>query len=538
MLWSGESSASIRERFAAVEDPKEQARRIAEWSKYFLGDPNNPAHYWIQTEIPKIHLKIYEALANEYRYFYITAPRGFGKSTIAALVYPLYRIYYRLDPYIVIIGKIDKAGIATLRNIKREIATNEKLIAVYGQLKPHRSEGLLWSRHEIQTRNGVFLRSIGMMGDIRGSLEAMYRPTLIIIEDPQTIKTLKEPSTLEAHIDFLERDVMNAIDSRYGKVRLIGNLIGQGCLLLEVQKDSRWVGINFSALDENEKSVWEEWFPTKVLLNERETYRRNGKLDIFMYERMNIPVDAFTHSLKGYKYHRCSLVRQNDQNLLISDEFVDPIPVYTYMAVDPAFSKARSADPRALVTFAKGQFPVRDYAGNIRFVNGLWVLEYDYNQMDPDLIIDRVLELHRKYYYRAVIIETVGGQLIYKSLMDKALQSDEFWFKNPFIFTPVSYQEASKEDRIWTRFQPKCRLGQFFIRPEHGELQDELDLFLQNKRGIHILDALEMGDRYSDVCIESIQHFGDSYDRYRRKKESEGDWSLQDPLSVFRKLGL
>lgn len=539
---------AIYDRFAPTTDPEETAKRIVDFSKFFLGDKENSAHYWIRDSVPPVHYKTYEALANEYKFYYITAPREFGKSTTVQLVYILYRIVYRLEPYILLIEKNEKAGSRVLSNIKYEIARNYKIKEVYGELKPERTRGdddKQWSKSEARLRNGIFIRSVGMMGDVRGSLDRMYRFTMIVCNDPQNMKTMREPTTLEAHQEFWERDVEHALDHKHGKIRLVGNMLGDGCLLKYIADDPKYTGINFSALvDENGKpdingrSIWESRFTTKSLHAERDNYKAKGKLHIFMAERMNIITDEGKKSLKGFRYHEAKFHREYNQNYITTAEYGD-IPVNTYHYIDPAYASTENSDSRAGVTVALGRFPSRDYAGRIMWVNGIWVLEYFYDHSDPSLLIDRALDLHRKYYYKGLVIEANGPQQIYEYIGNRRLMQDEFVFKNNINFIPVKRVSGNKEDRIYESIQPKCKLGQFFIRPEHDELENELTLFMHNPQGIHILDAIEMGLRYSHVNSEQKKTYNDMARRY---VESRTQPRLQDmlnnPTSILRQLGI
>lgn len=492
---------------------------MADWSVYFFGDPKNKGHYWIQTSVPDIHRSIYEAFAESPKFMYITAPRGFAKSTIAALIDPLYSIYYNLDTVIILIGKIETHAKRVLRNIKREITKNKKLLSVYGDLSPA-DRSTPWSTSEIKTRNNVYVRSIGMGGDIRGSLDAMFRPTKIIIDDPQTSKTMREPSTMESHEDYLDRDVMYAIDDRYGKIRFIGNLIGNGCLLQSIMDDRRWEGISFSALvdengkpDVNGKSIWEAWHSTAGLQKEYKLMAAQGKLDIFMYERMNQMLAGFVKNLKGYKFHQGTLHHQNGQNILVFDDYPDPIPVFTYLGVDPAFAQTKSADERALITFAKGRVMVYG-----QWVNRTWVLEYDYNFIDPSKLIDRVLELHKKFYYRRVCLEINGGQLIYKYMMEDRMRTDLFWQSHPFDVAFIR-NSIDKGDRVWATLGPKVKTGQVYIRGNMSDLIYEMDRFDTNQ--LHLCDAFEMADRDAEVCIHDIDTRDKSSKYWKRQQEED-----------------
>ena len=97
----------LRERFAPVKgDPEETARRIADWSKYFFGDPEHRDHYHIRSAVPQFHIDAYRDLARDAKYFYISAPSEFGKTTVCSLIYPLYRICYYAEPYIVLSSRV------------------------------------------------------------------------------------------------------------------------------------------------------------------------------------------------------------------------------------------------------------------------------------------------------------------------------------------------------------------------------------------------------------------------------------------------
>jgi hypothetical protein len=214
-----------------------------------------------------------------------------------------------------------------------------------------------------------------------------------------------------------------------------------------------------------------------------------------------------------------------------------PIPVYTYACLDPAFGKADNSDARALVTIALGQFPDRAYNGKIVMVNGLWVLDYDYNHADPTGLIDRALDLHVKYYYRGIIIEANGPQQIFEYIGDKALLTNEFAFKNPVDFIPVRHVTGKKEDRIFEALGVKCKLGQFFIHPDMEELENEMEQFLLCSQGLHITDAIAMGTRFADVCMDDLRTYEVETRAYREKKERDKYGSgldLRSPLTVFR----
>ena len=165
-----------------------------------------------------------------------------------------------------------------------------------------------------------------------------------------------------------------------------------------------------------------------------------------------------------------------------------------------------------------------------------WILENTYDYSDPALLIDRGLELHRKYYFKGLMVEANGPQEIYAYLGIRAMKCDIFLLKHPVNFVPVKKVYGNKFDRIYEILQPKCRLGQLLIRPSHNELERELKLFIRNPKGIHLLDAIAMGLRYSDVCVERVRV------SVRRslpaKKQTDIMAAISSPLEVFKQIGM
>lgn len=517
-------------------DVDETAKRMVGWSRTFFGDPINKAHYWIRTATtPDIHYGLYRALAREDKLIAVTSPRGFAKTTIDSLIYPLYRIYYSLDPVIILIGKIEGSAKRVLRNIKREISLNLKLREVYGALRPANTKDSLWAAHEARTANDIFIRSIGMGGDIRGSLDSMYRPTLIIIDDPQSIITMREPAKLEAHEEYFDSDVMYALDEQYGKIRFVGNFLGKQCLLAKVMKDKRFKVVSFSAVVDKKdgtpcktlkdimtrgKSTWEEMFAIKKLRELAEHAFNTGKFHVFMLQRQNIITEQFERNLKGFKIHDLTFQRMGGQNVLVGDEYPDPIRVNTYLTIDPAYADDESADERALIVFAKGRILRATNWGKPYFFNCLWVLEYLYNHMPPDEIIDKSLDFHRKYYFNAVITETISGGQILNHLQQKAIVQDEFYSRFPFQCIPVNSQKRSKKERIIDALQPRMKLGQIFFRNYMLEIKDECENFEMYKSP-HLMDALEVGNRFSFECTEQYLGAHGKHMEYVRRVEED-----------------
>lgn len=545
-----EKRERLKAEFAPVaNDPIETARRTLAWSSFFFGDPEYQSHFYLKSgDLPKIHYGIHLGLTLNYKFYYCTSPRAFAK-TVHVRLNTLYRLFHKMEPYILLIGKVGDSGKSMLANIKYDIEQNEKLLEVYGELKP-KNRDTVWSSHEIETTNGGYLRSIGMMGSVRSGQKHGWRYTLISAEDVQDSNDMREPSTLEAHKSFWEREVEYAVDVNFGKVRYNGNLLGPGCLLDHIMKDKKYQGISFHALVNEDgqpemldnpreitgKSSWPSWFPTDVLRAEAYEAIIKGKRAVWLAERQNIITTELTRQLTGCRFHNLSFRRADDtQNQLYGEEYPDTnIPVYTYLAIDPAFAQGKNADERALLVFAKGRvFRRVDNTGELIAQNCIWLLEYLYNFLTPTKIIDVALEWHKKYYFNSVIIEAIGAQQIYEPMMREKVVGDGFYSRYPFSPIFVKYQEADKKGRIYTSLQPLFSMGQIFIRSNMQELQNEMLLY-DSIKSPHLLDCLQMGNQYSNTCIEPVHHTVSKYDykKIEAQREIDNNWRGWSPANL------
>ena len=488
-------------------DPTTLGNIIAEFSQFYFGDPEQEAHYHIRTAVPEFHRRVYRDLAQELRFYYITCPSGFGKTTVATLVYPLYRALYQLDPYITVGGSSQQLSEEEhFDNIKRELQENEKVIEFFGEQKPVRVSRLTrhrpWSSSEVELNNNVVIRALGCMGRIRGRKTGAIRPTLVIIDDPEEAEQVDSMAVLKSHDKWFFRNVMFRIDKEYGKIRMIGNMLSTSCLLAKVKRDPAWRGVDYSALDDNDRSIWEEKWSTSELFKERQLWADAGRYEEWMFERMNKPVAAKSRQIK-YKIVEMEFERRHGQNLLRINQ-MEPIVVSTWLGIDPEID-AEDFGPRAFITVAKGYFPVEP--GRIRPC--IFVLDYLFRPLDPSDIIDAIAEKHQRFHYSGVAIEANAWQIIFQRPLNEYIATDEFYFKNPFRVHPIRLVRKAKVTRC-LRLQVPGKAGELFVNSEMKAMIDELDYFgAGGEKGLHLLDALEMGERYSVPPEEVVKEWAD-----------------------------
>lgn len=495
-------------------EPEMTAHKIAMWSQEFFGDPvlKEWNQYYIQGNVPDFHINIYMDLMSPFRLYYITAPSEFSKTTCCTFIYPLYQLVYFNEPYTVLSGRVEDTSVAFLDAIKDAVTENPKFISIYGKLKPEntRDSNFMWQDHHVRFSNGCQMSAIQVGGNVRSRRRGQWRITLFIIDDPEEIADLDSPKTLIRNKRWVKRTVEKRLDKNFGKFRVVGTRIGEGCTIEEVMKDTRWRGRVYTALvkDKNtgkERSIWEERWSTAFLINERTDAIRNNELADWNYERMNEPSPDSLKTLQGYLFHNLIYRRFNNQNCLVTGDPQDsPIPVNIYCSVDPAYKMdSIKADQRAVIIYALGQqLAVNEFTGNYFPKNCCWILEYLYNYMDPSYVLDAIMGFHKKYYLNGSIIETIGGAQLYEFFQARMLAADPFYFQHPFAPTYVSFQKQNKVRRIHDGLNPRIKQKALFLRDDHYELRKEMDEFKADK--LHLCDALELGLRHSIVNTDTV----------------------------------
>ena len=526
-----------------VLDVDKTAQKIADWSVEFFGDPalETDGHYHIRTQVPDFHMELYCDLMSHYRLYYMTCPSDSGKTTHVSLIYPIYSHLYFNEPHIVLSSRVEDTTIGMLDSIKFEFEDNQKFISIYGDLKGDPKTSNRYYRDDlIETTKGGIFRAVQVGGNIRGRKRGSWRITLAIVDDPEELVDIESPKELMKHWDWINRSLEKRLDIGFGKLRLVGTRIGPNCCVERAIKDTRWKGKSYKALIEddvtgNKKSFWEEKYPVSFLVAERLEAIRNKDLVSWMYERQNDPPVDIQRNLRGYRFHNLQYFRRNDQNVLIARTMKDltgeddnknlyladdPVPVNIYCSIDPAFANTANADPRAVVVFALGRIlKTNELYGDPYWLNCIWILEYLYNWMSPEIIINVAHEFHKKYYLQGLTIEAISGAAIYESIMLKRFSGDRFFFDNPMSLQFLKWQPKDKGSRIYASLQPKVKFGQFYLRSDHVELIEECEIF--DPDNIHLLDAIEFGLRSATTNVIDYKNAGNNRQELARQSRRD-----------------
>lgn len=186
----------------------------------------------------------------------VIVPRGYAKSTFCTLANPLKCICEGAEPYILLVADTQDMAEKYLKHVKEELETNLKLRKMY----PSACEGKVWASDRIETNNGVCVEALGKGKNARGRRFKQHRPTLIIIDDPQSSEDVNSPTTRAKDVEWFNRELLPAGD-KGTNIFVVGNCIHRDSIVgkLETRQDFR--AVKFSAIMEwpTNMDLWKEW---------------------------------------------------------------------------------------------------------------------------------------------------------------------------------------------------------------------------------------------------------------------------------------
>ncbi|MEM7577500.1 MAG: terminase gpA endonuclease subunit [Planctomycetota bacterium] len=173
--------------------------------------------------------------------FAFAMPRGSGKTTLARIA-GLWAILYGYRPYVCLIGSAEDQAKSMLDAIKREMLANDLLLADFpeaiypvrklennarrqiGQLCRGRPTYITWSADKLvmptlydvdgsASGGGGIITVAGLDSNIRGQQHTrmdgtIVRPSLVILDDPQTRQSANSPAQTRHRLSILNGDVL------------------------------------------------------------------------------------------------------------------------------------------------------------------------------------------------------------------------------------------------------------------------------------------------------------------------------------------
>jgi predicted phage terminase large subunit-like protein len=142
-----------------------------------------------------------------------------------------------------------------LKSIRYELEDNDKLKEAYGSLK-----GDVWNDSRLETTNDICIEALGTGKKVRGRKYKQYRPTLIIVDDPQNDEDIESPSSRSKQWSWFLKALLPAGDVDTNVV-LIGTMMHKECIVGYAEKLPRFKTIRFKSLLKfpDNMTLWSTW---------------------------------------------------------------------------------------------------------------------------------------------------------------------------------------------------------------------------------------------------------------------------------------
>lgn len=432
-------------------------------------------------------------------------PRGWGKSITNFFAVLYFAIAEKKFNEILLIGANQALAETWLNKIKTEIASNELLIAEYGELCSEKDSDGKWANDEIKLRNGIRIFAKGAAADMRG-----MHPGLIILDDIENDKGAKSPIIIEEMEEWIRSTVINMQNEEDSVVLWTGtflqrNTVLQNAFMGEGLWDDSWFRIKHDGRFSEESKTWQEanstWCPYEVgksiwpeRYDEAWLQKRLRKIGIaaFMAEIMNDP-KANSKLLVPKHYIRYYEIEEL------------PKIMNTFLIIDPAASQKEINCESSIVVLGTdaGQKPVPD----------IFVLDAESGHWDEPNLVRRAIAYAIKWKSRYIGVEVVNFSVLLKNTLEIEMIQQR-------LMISVEAKEPKSKDKV-TRLRSIVVLmerGQVKFLKEQKTLIDQLTNF--PRKGI----LKDQVDAFVYGLMDLVHHWQEVDDaNFRAKKKDRGE---------------
>lgn len=447
-----------------------------------------------------------------------SAPRGFAKSTIKALIKPIHDVCYGLEKFIVIISNTEDQAVQKLKDIQTELTTNDFLIGVYGRFIKSKKIGTT----DFVCNGPAFkirLLALGSGTEMRGIRFGDVRPTKIILDDVEHSEEVESENLRHKMLDWYN-DVVSKIGDEQTNIEFVGTVLHQKSLLKHLLKNARYQTRQYKAIISwsEREDLWNQWKDIYCNLDDDNRLENAEKFYLDNKDEMLKGADVLWPEKEPYYRLQVEIVEtgyrsfmKEKQNDPMSDEekvfdpndfwFYEETPHGLFIEKTKVLVPWNMLTPYGVIDPSTGQSKASsnkkpDYSAIINgygdqkgrvFVHDDWL-----KRASPSQFIRQILEFNKKYQHYKFGVETnLFRNLLMDNIKDeKARFEKEIGHSLPIKFYDI-YLTDNKEKRIHT-LEPKVKNGWLLFNKKLSTLL--LDQFYDFPKGQHDdgPDAVEM----------------------------------------------
>ena len=416
---------------------------------------------WFTKTTPEFHWDIVDLYLHSTRVA-IAAPVGSAKTTVLTKCCSIWSMLF--EPWcrdILIVSASEDLISVWIDDMGRKIKANDELREDFGECW-----GTHWGSRTLEfivptaggKRRHKFIRSVGRAGTIRGR-----RPDRIILDDPEDEISVKSEMQREDYQTWFWGPLVNRLDEPHKCLTYVGTCMHPDAFLVSLllRPPSGWITRSYAMLDDKEKSIWEEKWPTDFLRQRREEIGEER----FLAEFMNQPVRNWHQRIFDVTRIQQAVVTWSVDDLVT-------------LCIDPAFQ--HGGDAWALTVVAVDG-------------TGRWkVLEAKKARTGTEGWLEAMWQARERFpRLYACGIEAGGGQGALEYTVPAFML--RHGINLPLVWIKHSPRGGKKSARI-AQLQPVVNGGRLTILPHLVELYRELEMFRTGleRQEDHLIDSLAM----------------------------------------------
>lgn len=432
----------------------------------------------------------------------ISAPRGWGKTSIVNLAFPAKQILFRNKKFIVPISNTGTQATMQSENLKLELLTNTDIKKIFGPMKSETFNKEMWI-----TASDTAIMPRGAGQQVRGLLYKNSRPDLIVIDDMEDGESVRSAEQRAKRKEWFFADVCNAVARHKNdwKIVVIGTLLHEDSLLANLLDDPTWHHVHLALCDEMLNSNWPDFMSNEEVKKLYDSYKVQGLLDTFYREYMGLPIAKETAKFKQEYFKSYNEV---DEAFVAGKKKLESIVI-----IDPAKTTTATADDTAIVGL-----------GVNTAIPRIYVREIIRGQLHPDQQIDEAFKMADRLGVRVIGVEVTSlNEFITYPFKTEMVRRGRY-------YDIVELKaRGSKEDRIGA-LVPFYRLGYVFHNSSCcAVLEAQLLSYPRSKKDdvmdavAYVVEMLELGERYfvpDDSVFESTEeNIEAEYEALERENE-------------------
>jgi predicted phage terminase large subunit-like protein len=351
----------------------------------------------------------------------------------------------------------------------------------------------------IKTRRGRTIRieAYGKGSAIRGPTSNNRRPDVVILDDIQDKEDMRSPTIPDTDWDWFLSDIKFL--GKETRFFFIGNNLGDKCiierLINSADKDGKGLFgfqcYRIPAINKDGKSNWQERFSLEDLEAERKEMDGQGKLDIWLMERMcqAISPDKQIFKQEDWRYYGfldAPVIRDRSN---------------CFITIDPAISTRDESDYRAVCVNCVDE------------EDNWYIMDIAYGRWLPDEMWEKVFELVVEYKVKTVGIEEGVFKIMAEAGMGGSIYTMMKQKSVYFDLVPLKHGGTKKEIRIAESLSARFKAHSIMFPDQAGNWLEELKSEII---GFRMTGCTTLHDDLLDALAYQVQIAKKPYGRKRR----------------------